>query len=110
MPLRKDELSMTESLGYEALLSDWNMPGIALGFKLLQKYFGIQLKCNTFDTTGNIGKRYRRNDEIGTPFCITIDFETENDQSVTIRERDSMKQERIKISEIRKYIEDRIRL
>ena len=52
MPLRKDELSMTESLGYEALLSDWNMPGIALGFKLLQKYFGIQLKCNTFDTTG----------------------------------------------------------
>ncbi len=64
----------------------------------------------TFDTTGNIGKRYRRNDEIGTPFCITIDFETENDQSVTIRERDSMKQERIKISEIRKYIEDRIRL
>jgi glycyl-tRNA synthetase len=48
-------------------------------------------------TGGNIGKRYRRQDEIGTPFCITIDFETLNDQAVTIRQRDSTEQERVKI-------------
>jgi glycyl-tRNA synthetase len=48
-------------------------------------------------TGGNIGKRYRRQDEIGTPFCVTIDFETLTDQAVTIRHRDSTEQERIKI-------------
>jgi glycyl-tRNA synthetase len=51
-----------------------------------------------FDDTGSIGKRYRRQDEIGTPYCITYDFESENDRSVTIRERDSMDQERLPIS------------
>lgn len=60
-----------------------------------------------FDVTGSIGKRYRRNDEIGTPYCITVDFDTEKDQCVTVRERDSMKQERIKISELRDYLFDR---
>jgi glycyl-tRNA synthetase len=48
-------------------------------------------------TGGNIGRRYRRQDEIGTPFCVTIDFETLQDQAVTIRQRDSTEQERIKI-------------
>ena len=57
-----------------------------------------------YDTTGSIGKRYRRNDEIGTPYCVTVDFETENDQCVTVRERDSMKQERIKIADLRNYL------
>lgn len=56
-----------------------------------------------YDETGSIGKRYRRQDEIGTPFCVTIDFDTLNDNAVTIRERDSMKQERIKISELESY-------
>ena len=56
-----------------------------------------------------IGKRYRRQDEIGTPFSICVDFETEETQTVTIRDRDSMQQERVPISEIRKYIEDRMR-
>ncbi|MBP5694742.1 MAG: glycine--tRNA ligase [Bacilli bacterium] len=56
------------------------------------------------DTTGSIGKRYRRNDEIGTPYCVTIDFETKEDQSVTVRDRDTMKQERIKISELKNYL------
>ncbi len=60
-----------------------------------------------FDTTGSIGKRYRRNDEIGTPYCVTIDFESLEDECVTVRERDSMKQERIKISELRNYLLDR---
>lgn len=58
-----------------------------------------------FDVSGSIGKRYRRQDEIGTPFCITYDFDTENDQSVTIRDRDTGKQERIAITHIISYLE-----
>ena len=61
-----------------------------------------------YDEAGSIGKRYRREDEIGTPFCITIDFETENDNSVTIRNRDTMEQIRIKIDEIEKYLDEKI--
>ena len=61
-----------------------------------------------FDTSGSIGKRYRRQDEIGTPFCITYDFDTLEDQSVTIRDRDSMVQERIKISELSAYISSKL--
>lgn len=57
-----------------------------------------------FDTTGSIGKRYRRNDEIGTPYCVTVDFETLDDDAVTVRERDSMEQVRIKISELKDYL------
>lgn len=54
----------------------------------------------TFDSSGSIGKRYRRQDAIGTPYCITFDFDSLNDKSVTIRERDSMKQVRVKIADI----------
>ena len=61
-----------------------------------------------FDESGSIGKRYRRQDEIGTPFCITYDFESENDGCVTVRERDSMEQIRLPISEVKAYIEERI--
>ena len=57
-----------------------------------------------YDTTGSIGKRYRRNDEIGTPYCVTIDFDTLNDECVTVRDRDSMLQERVKISELKDYL------
>mgnify|MGYP002514791622 FL=1 len=60
-----------------------------------------------FDDRGNIGKRYRRQDEIGTPFCVTYDFESENDGCVTVRDRDSMAQERIKIEDLGKYFEDK---
>lgn len=63
-----------------------------------------------YDEAGSIGKRYRRQDEIGTPFCITYDFDSENDSCVTVRERDSMAQERIAISELEKYIETRTKL
>lgn len=56
------------------------------------------------DTTGSIGKRYRRQDAIGTPLCITYDFDSQNDDSVTIRDRDTMEQVRVKISEINNYI------
>ena len=55
------------------------------------------------ENSGNIGKNYRRHDEIGTPMCITIDFESLESQSVTVRDRDSMKQERVNLSEISNY-------
>ena len=61
-----------------------------------------------FDEAGSIGKRYRRQDEIGTPFCITYDFDSETDGCVTVRERDSMEQTRMPISEVRAYIESRL--
>ena len=60
-----------------------------------------------FDDAGSIGKRYRRQDEIGTPFCITYDFDSETDGCVTIRERDSMEQTRLPISEVAAYISER---
>ena len=56
-----------------------------------------------WDDRGNIGKRYRYQDEIGTPFCVTVDFDTLRDKSVTIRDRDTMKQERVKISGLEEY-------
>ena len=62
-----------------------------------------------FDETGSIGKRYRRQDEIGTPFCVTYDFETENDGCVTVRDRDSMEQVRIPLSEVKSYVSERLK-
>ena len=56
-----------------------------------------------WDDRGNIGKRYFSQDEIGTPFCVTIDFDSLEKDDVTVRERDSMKQERVKISELKEY-------
>ncbi len=63
---------------------------------------------SVYDVTGSIGKRYRREDAIGTPFCVTIDFDTKEDKCVTVRERDSMKQERVKISSLCEYIQNKI--
>ncbi len=62
-----------------------------------------------YDETGSIGKRYRRADEIGTPFCITYDFDSETDGCVTVRERDSMEQVRIPIAEVKAYIAERVK-
>jgi len=61
-----------------------------------------------YDEGGAIGKRYRRHDEIGTPYCITVDYDSMQDGTVTIRERDSMKQERIAISSIKNYLFERL--
>ncbi|MCL5794966.1 MAG: glycine--tRNA ligase [Patescibacteria group bacterium] len=69
------------------------------------------LKQNWFvqyDESGSIGRRYRRQDEIGTPFCITVDFETLKDKAVTIRDRRTMKQERVKIKEISAYLREKL--
>ena len=60
-----------------------------------------------FDDRGNIGKRYRRQDEIGTPYCITYDFDSETDGAVTVRDRDTMEQERIKIEDLDAYFADK---
>jgi glycyl-tRNA synthetase len=61
-----------------------------------------------WDDNGNIGKRYRRQDEIGTPFCVTIDFDTLTDDTVTVRDRDTGAQERIKVDELKNYIKEKI--
>lgn len=87
-PLQKDEKLKTKALD---LLND------------LKKIYVCE-----FDDSGNIGQMYRRQDEIGTPFCVTIDFKTIEDGMVTIRDRDTMKQERIKIDKLRKYLEDKL--
>jgi len=62
----------------------------------------------TFDARGNIGKRYRSQDEIGTPFCVTVDFDTLEDDSVTVRDRDTMKQERVKINDLGDYLKNKL--
>ena len=64
-------------------------------YDLLAKHFMVD-----YDETGSIGKRYRRQDEIGTPFCITYDFDSESDSCVTVRNRDSMRQERVSIDSL----------
>ena len=69
----------------------------------LSKHFMVD-----YDDAGSIGKRYRREDEIGTPFCITYDFESETDGCVTVRDRDTMEQVRLPIAELKKYIEEKL--
>jgi glycyl-tRNA synthetase len=74
-------------------------------YKDLKKEFGLV----EFDDNGNIGKRYRRQDEIGTPYCVTVDFDTvEKDSSVTVRDRDTGKQERIEISKLTDYLKEKL--
>ncbi len=72
-------------------------------YEKLAKHFMVD-----YDETGSIGKRYRRQDEIGTPFCICVDFETEETQSVTVRDRDTMTQERVKIEDLPAYIQSKM--
>ena len=61
-----------------------------------------------YDDAGSIGKRYRRQDEIGTPYCITFDFDSLEDQAVTIRDRDTMSQERVKIDDLPAWFESKL--
>ncbi len=82
--------------------------------ELVEKAHGIydelkqEMMCE-FDDSGNIGKRYRRQDEIGTPFCVTIDFESLEDEAVTVRSRDTMTQERVKMTELKDYLKEKLR-
>ena len=72
-------------------------------FDDLSRYFNVE-----YDEAGSIGKRYRRQDEVGTPFCVTYDFDSETDSCVTVRERDSMEQIRLPIDSLRSYIEEKL--
>jgi len=72
-------------------------------FNFLNKYFALD-----YDVTGSIGKRYRRQDEIGTPYAITIDFDSLKDNTFTIRDRDTLKQDRVKFDELKPYLEEKI--
>ena len=88
LPLsRKDELTGPAQEIAQELRANWNVE---------------------YDQAGQVGRRYRRQDEIGTPFCITYDFQSLDDQCVTVRERDSMEQERVKISELTSYLATRL--
>ena len=92
LPLsRKDELSEFSKKVYDIILNSKNISGL------------IQ-----YDDTQSIGRRYRRQDEIGTPYCVTIDFESLNDNSVTVRDRDTMKQERIEITNVVEYLQNHL--
>jgi glycyl-tRNA synthetase len=83
--MRKPELKKTAQKVFDLVKSDWSAK---------------------YDETGSIGKRYRRQDEIGTPYCLTIDFDTLKDKAVTVRDRDTMKQERVKITKLLEYLRD----
>ena len=72
-------------------------------YQELSKYYNCE-----YDDRGNIGKRYRRQDEIGTPFCITYDFDSVEDGAVTVRDRDTMEQERIKIADLKAYFDEKL--
>ena len=87
---------------------------LPLSKKLSEKARGIweELSCHfmtDYDEAGSIGKRYRRQDEVGTPFCITYDFDSEQDNCVTVRDRDTMEQVRIPIAELPAYIEEKLK-
>ncbi|HAZ11905.1 MAG: glycine--tRNA ligase [Bdellovibrionales bacterium GWA2_49_15] len=80
--------------------------------EVAQKIFQeIQKKYRAeYDTAGSIGKRYRRQDEIGTPYCLTVDYDSLKDQAVTVRDRDSMTQERVGMDKLGQYLQDHLKL
>ncbi len=97
-------------LHFHPALAPFKAAVLPLSKKLSEKALELHAELSRhfmvdFDDAGSIGKRYRREDEIGTPYCITYDFETENDGCVTVRDRDTMEQVRIPIGEVKAYIE-----
>ena len=94
-------------------LAPYKVAVLPLSKKLSEKAEEVYNKLSKkfmcdYDEAGSIGKRYRREDEIGTPYCVTIDFDTLEDESVTIRDRDTMEQIRLKIDELEKYLQEKI--
>jgi len=85
-----------------------NKPELVSRAKEIYDDLKSEFMCE-FDDNGNIGKRYRRQDEIGTPYCVTVDFETLDDQSVTVRDRDTMEQKRIKIDKLKSFLSDNLK-
>ena len=87
LPLQKNKLGELASSIYQDLAKDFMVD---------------------YDETGSIGKRYRRQDEVGTPFCITVDFDTQENGTVTVRDRDTMQQERVAVSELKSYLAQKV--
>ena len=85
-----------------------NKPELVAKAKKVFDNLKTEYMCE-FDDNGNIGKRYRRQDEIGTPYCLTIDFDTLDDEAVTVRDRDTMKQERMKISDLESFFKENLK-
>ena len=111
--LGKDLTSLSTSLSAESQVSTrarrprvWKMPiPVAQRVTLaIARDVYNTTSPSDFDDSGAIGRRYRRQDEIGTPFCITVDFESLEDKSVTVRHRDTMSQERILIEDLHMYL------
>jgi glycyl-tRNA synthetase len=84
-----------------------NKPEIVALAKQLKKDLLPSMRT-VYDDTGGIGKLYARQDEIGTPFCVTVDHESLEDNAVTVRDRDTWQQERVNISELRSYLQERL--
>ena len=99
----KPEIAPTQ-ISLMPLMKKDGLPEIALKlFDTLNKHYRI-----SYDESGSIGKRYRRADEVGTPFCITIDYESKEDRTVTVRHRDSMEQERVSVDKLSDYFREHI--
>jgi len=99
-------------MGFDPSVAPFQVAVFPLSAKLSEsaKKVHTELKksfASDFDYVGSIGKRYRRHDEIGTPFCITYDFESEEDKSVTVRDRDTMAQDRISMDKVAEYLKDK---
>ena len=108
-----DENDVRTVLHLHPALAPYKVAILPLSKKLSDEALKVQEKLSKsfmtdFDETGSIGKRYRRQDEIGTPYCITYDFDSLNDNQVTIRDRDTMEQIRISIDEVEKWIKNKI--
>ena len=100
-------------LRFPAAIAPIQVAVMPLSKKLNEKAEELSKKLCKFyrtecDVTGNIGKRYRRQDEIGTPYCVTYDFESENDNAVTVRDRDTMAQERVAIADLKQYFDKKL--
>lgn len=99
-------------MGFAPHIAPYQVAVFPLSTKLSETALKIHLElrkhfASDFDVVGSIGKRYRRHDEIGTPFCVTYDFQSEEDKAVTVRNRDSMEQDRIPIDGLVKYLNDK---
>ncbi len=108
----EEEPDMRTVLHFHPALAPVKIGVLPLSKKLAEQAEEIYTRlCKTYnceyDDRGNIGKRYRRQDEIGTPFCVTYDFESEEDHAVTVRERDSMEQVRVPVAELEAYFSDK---
>ena len=108
-----DENDSRVVLHLHPVLAPYKVAVLPLSKKLSEKAKEVYTKLSKkfmcdYDETGSIGKRYRREDEIGTPYCVTIDFDTLEDDTVTIRDRDTMEQIRLKIDDVANWVEEKL--